>query len=125
MSLVYFSALEKIAELDNLVEDLVHKGLDPSFKNIRVHANAYYPFCQEYGLDPFPADNKHLRRYMAHLPKSLQSAESITNYISGVRSLHALGEFPVPGAEDYKTKVQYRRICREKVHPVKQAHPIT
>ena len=63
--------------------------------------------------------------HMAYLTSSHESADSIANYISGLKALHGLAKKEFPKELDYKTKIELRGVQREKVHPIKQAAPIT
>ena len=108
-----FAVAQKIAYLDIRILQLVNKGLGPSYKNYRVMANAYQKFCEKYEFTPFPADKIQIRRYMAHLTATHETAESTTNYVSGVRILHELAAFDPPNTDNLFHKVQYRGIKRE------------
>ena len=59
-------------------------------KNLLTHLNAYLKFCERYHLVPFPADNHQLCRFGQFLARSFESAESVGNYQSGVRTFHVL-----------------------------------
>ena len=62
---------------------------------------------------------------MAYLTSTHESAKGIANYVSGIKSLHALAEYPIPDSEDYKSKILFGDIRREKIYQVKQAAPMT
>lgn len=52
------------------------------------------------------------------------SSETVANYLSGVRKLHQLGGFPVPGPDDPNLKHMMRAIKTELAHPLRQAAPV-
>lgn len=53
------------------------------------------------------------------------SYETVVNYIAGVRKLHELAGFNVPGPGDPNLKHILRAIRQELAHPIKQAAPIS
>ena len=59
------------------------------------------------------------------LSRSFKAPSSISNYISGVKTLHLLLELPVTAFEGYDLKLTIRGITRTKMHCPKQAKPIT
>ena len=73
---------------------------DSTKKNIAVHLNSYQKFCDRFGFDLFPCDNKQLCRYGQYLARNFKSAESVGNYQSGIRTCHALLGLEIPDPQD-------------------------
>ena len=59
-------------------------------KNLVTHLNAYIKFCDQYLLRYFPTDNQQICRFGQHLAKTLTSPDSIGNYMSAIRTFHAI-----------------------------------
>ena len=94
-------------------------------RNLKTHINAYVLFCTKYNLYPFPADGLQMRRYAAHLGDTLKSVDSIKNYISEVRTLHLLMDFPPPPCQEYLYQLTIKGMHRDKAHVVRQAALVT
>ena len=50
---------------------------------------------------------------------------TLVNYLTGVRTLHLLTNFPPPDMKDFEVKIMVRELRRTLKHAVKQASPIT
>lgn len=94
-------------------------------KNLKVHWRAFLLFCNFFQLKAIPADLETICLFIQFLSRSLKSVSSIKNYISGVRTLHLLLQFPFPHLEEFSLKLLFRGIARCNPHTVKQAQPIT
>ena len=71
-------------------------------------------------------DNRQICRFGQHLVnKGFTSAESVGNYMSGVRTCHALLGFPAPEATEKDMKMYTSGLRNILLHDVKQAAPIT
>lgn len=111
--------------LDKEADGLVFDGYRPGTRNnLSTHANSYYEFCERYRLKPFPATSRHLVRFVSflHLTKNLK-ADTINNYISGVRTLHELVELEPPKIT-YVIKTMIKGVRSRDKRPRKQAVPI-
>lgn len=73
----------------------------------------------------FPADEWQLVRFARYLGNSLTSVETIQNYLSGVRTLHKVGCFPVPDLTAPNLRLMLRALKFELAHATKQAKPMT
>lgn len=116
----------RLGQLDLQCYNSLRNGYRAStLKNIRSQALIYSRFCEFYGLDMFPADSWQLIRYARYVANMVTSAETVNNYISGVRKLHQLAGFPVPGTNDPNLSHMLRAIKFELAHPIKRAVPMT
>lgn len=113
-------------ELDQHCYRTMRNSYQPStLKNIKSQALVYQRFCDFYGLTMFPADAWQLVRYARYVANTVTSYETVQNYLSGVRTLHELGGFPVPGTQEPNIRHIMRAIRQELAHPIKQAEPMT
>ena len=93
-------------------------------RNLKTYINTYVS-CNKFNLPMFPADVLQMRRYVTHLGETHESVDSIKNYVSGVRTLHILLEFPAPVHDDYLYQLMVKGLRRGKGHAVRQAPPVT
>lgn len=110
---------------EHCYQTMRHSYQDSTMKNIRSQALIYNRFCELYGFEMFPADAWQMVRYARYVANTVTSYETVLNYLSGVRRLHELGGYPVPGPDEPNMKHLLRAIKRELAHPVKQAEPVT
>ena len=94
-------------------------------KNIITHLGAYQRFCDQFMLQYFPCDNKQLCRFGQYLSRSFKSPDSVGNYISGIRTCHALLGLKIPSVQDKQMQMFSTGLRRTMEHEVKQAYPIT
>ena len=96
-------------------------------KNMLSQLNAYTEFCSRFNQPPFPADNIQLCRFGQYLVtyKKFRSAESVGNYISGIRTCHALLGLQIPEHTEKQMQLFTQGLKRVLIHEVKQAAPLT
>lgn len=110
---------------DHMVVELAQGGPAPgSWRNLVTHANKYREFTQLLNIAPFPITEQNFCWYMAFLTFSLTSADSVLNYLLGVKKLHAYARVPMPKFSAYVDTV-YAGVKRLLAHQVQQAEPIT
>ena len=96
-----FSAQWELIKLDAAVADTKgHSVKESTKKNLLCHLSAYEKFCNRYLLDYFPCNNKQLCRFGQHLSTTFESPDSVSNYISGLRTCMALLGLEVQDAAD-------------------------
>lgn len=118
--------LQRIQELDQQCYDTLSKGYQMStLRNIWSQALIYSKFCEFYGFQMFPAGAWQLVRYARYVANTVTSQETVLNYLAGVRKLHQLAGFQVPGPDEPNMKHLMRALKQELAHPVKQAVPVT
>lgn len=116
----------RLEQLDEHCYETMRRSYQPStLKNIRSQALIYNRFCEFYGLKMFPATAWQMVRYARYIANTVTSYDTVMNYLSGVRKLHALGGFEVPAADDPNLRHIMRAIRLELAHPIKQAEPVT
>lgn len=93
-----------------------------SWSNLTTHARKYQQFCQLLQTTPFPISEQNFCRYMVTF--YLTSANSVLNYLAGVKKLHAYARVPMPQLTPYVDAV-FSGVKRLLAHQVQQAEPIT
>ena len=94
-------------------------------KNLMIYLNSYKLFCDRFGFDLFPCDNKQLCRFGQYLARTFKSAEAVGNYQSGVRTCHALLGLEIPDPSEKQMQMFTQGLKRILLHAVKQAEPMT
>ena len=94
-------------------------------KNLLTHINSYEKFCNRYDLGYFPCDNMQLCRFGQHLSTTFSSPDSVSNYLSGIRTYLALLREQVPDVNDRQMKMFTTGLKRVMPHAIKQAEPVT
>ena len=75
-----------VAQLAPVVQDLFAAGLAHSTqRTYQTGERRYIRFCQEAGLTPFPAKEKSLILFAAHLFQEGLLAGTVKSYLSAVR----------------------------------------
>lgn len=92
---------DQLNQLDAHCYETMRRSYQPSsLKNIRSQALIYSRFCEFYGLQMFPADVWQMIRYARYIANTVTSCETVLNYLSGVRRLHELAGYHVPGPDE-------------------------
>lgn len=108
-----------------MVIRLARSGPAPgSWNNLLTHSRKFQRFCNLLNIAPFPISEQNFCRYMAYLTFSLTSSDSVLNYISGVKKLHAYAKIPMPVFSKYVDAV-FSGVKRLLAHQIKQAEPVT
>ena len=94
-------------------------------RNLSSIGKSYARFCTYYNFLLFPADLEQLQDYAQFLSCSHESALSIANYVSSVRTVHHLAGLKAPDGDDYLTKLHMQGLKRQLAAPIKQATPLT
>lgn len=117
---------ERLDQLDDECYETMTKAYRKNtLKNLRSQALIYHRFCVYTGHHLFPASNWQMVRFARYVGNSVTSIETVQNYISGVRTLHRIGGFPVPDSQDPNLQLLLRGLKFELAHATKQAKPIT
>jgi len=96
-----------------------------TFKNLKVQWKTFQQFCEEVDGISFPVDIVSLLLYMQYLSNKMKSPQTVTNYVNGLRVLHALYNLDTSMFYSLEAKLLSRAIKRSKLHRVKQAEPIS
>lgn len=94
-------------------------------KNFLLQWKSFFIFCLYFSMNPLPASVECMCLYAQFLSRSFKAVSSIQNYISGVRTLHALLELPFAAAGSIELKLTLRGLKRVKRHVVRQAAPLS
>lgn len=120
------SFVRRLQMLDCHCYETMKKGYqETTMRNLRSQALVYNRFCEFYGLPKFPATAWQMVRFARYVANTVTSYETVQNYLSGVRTLHKLGGFEVPGPDEPNVRHLMRAIKQELAHPIKQAEPMT
>ena len=92
--------------------------------NYKSCANGYHRFCYFYELQPFPATEWNLVRYVRYLANGVTSYGTVTGYLSTIKRLHEIGGYPFP-QELHQLKLELMTIKFELAGPMKQVTPVT
>ncbi|XP_063424564.1 uncharacterized protein LOC134708169 [Mytilus trossulus] len=93
--------------------------------NFKTQWRAYLLFCNYFHLEPFDIDSELLCTYSEFLSRSFRSAQSIRNYLNGVKVLFLLLGLHVDVFSSYELKLTMKGLDRKLKHLPKQAFPIT
>ena len=120
------SALLELAILDVQVANTKGEAIKKSTKkNLLTQLKSYTQFCDRLNLQYFPCDNKQLCRFGQTLASTFQSPEAVSNYLSGVRTLHALLGLTIPDPREKEMQMFTQGLKRIMQHAIRQAAPIT
>lgn len=85
-----------------MVQEFVNSAYSTGHRrNLCTMSAKYQQFCELLNLQPFPAHETQLARYIAYLTLTLKSPKSIQNYVSAVKKLHHFARIPVPNYSGY------------------------
>ena len=122
----FIAVYEDLLKLDQAVAATKGQSVKESTKkNLLTQLNAYQKFCNRYRLQYFPCNTHQLCRFGQHLSESLESPDSIGNYISGIRTCMAMWGLDIPDAADRQMKMFITGLKKAMPHAIKQAEPIT
>lgn len=96
-----------------------------TFKNLQAQWKIFEQFCGEVADVNFPVDTADLMIYMQYLSNKMKAPQTVSNYVNGLRVLHALCDHKTDVFYSLEVKLLSRAIKRSKLHKVKQAAPIT
>ena len=115
--MVIFAVSQELYLLDIKVAETKSQSVkDSTKKNLLSHLNAYQTFCNKYQLPYFPCDNRQLCRFGQHLSSTFESPDSVSNYLSGIRTCMALLGMTVPDTADKQMKMFTAGLKRAMPH---------
>jgi hypothetical protein len=94
-------------------------------KNLKVQWETFLLFCTHFQLQALPASLDTVCLYAQFLVRSFASVDSVKNYVSGVKLLHAYCELEFPHTGAFELRLAFRGLAREHPHVVRQVLPIT
>ena len=94
-------------------------------QNLVVQWKSFFLFCVYFQFQPVPATIECVCLFAQFFSRTFKAVTSIQNYISGVRTLHALLEAPFHSADNIELKLTLRGLKRSKPHAVRQAAPLS
>jgi hypothetical protein len=112
-----------ITGLDKKVQDLIDNGYAANTsKTYRSGIKKYFSFCHQFGINPVPASETNLMRYIAFLSNKY-NPRSIPVYMAAVRAFHINTGMTYPD-QQYRAKVMIRGLQRG-APPPDQKEPIS
>lgn len=116
-------------QLLNLKRDLDHSNkaayAEGTRKNLKLQWESYLLFCLYFNLNSLPASTKNLQLFAQFLSRTFKSADSIRNYVNGVKSMHLLLGYPTEQINKFILNLSLKGIAKLKSYCVHQAEPIT
>ena len=94
-------------------------------QNLVVQWKSFFLFCVYFQFQPVPATIECVCLFAQFLSCTFKAVTSIQNYISGIRTLHALLEAPFHSTDNIELKLTLRGLKRSKPHAVRQAAPLS
>ena len=95
-----------------------------TYSNLNTQFRSYFSYCVYFQRNPLPADADTICGYAQFLGRSLQPG-AISNYLSGVRTLHSFAGLHYDFSEDFHLQLVIKGISRIKPHVPCRASPIT
>ena len=96
---------------------------DSTWKSIQSQVRCYERFCNYFQLPLLPFTEDQACRYAVYLGHIMDAPGTISNYISGVKTLHKLEGFP-PLPDFLSLPMVIKGIKRDMQHEVLRAKPI-
>ena len=96
-----------------------------TLKNFQSQWNKFVLFSKSCGRSHLPVSTETLCLYMQFLSRSLKSTQSISNYVSGLKSLHQMLDLPFPSTADIQFRLTLKGLKKLTAHVSHQATPIT
>ena len=118
----------ELIELDELVTKTKSLAVkDSTKKGYLTHLTAYIEFCDRFSFNYFPCDNLQLCRFGQYLVKyrGLKSADSVGNYMSGIRTCIAMLGLAIPDPLEKQMQLFTQGLKTLMPHETKQMKPIT
>jgi integrase len=95
-----------------------------TFSNLHTQFRSYLAYCVHFGRTPLPADLDTVCGYAQFLSRTLRPG-SISNYLSGVRTLHAFLGVAYDFSDDFHLKLLIKGIRRTHPYVPHRATPVT
>ena len=96
-----------------------------TLRNLKTQLHRFSEFSYKSALDGLPVSTDTLCLYIQYLTRSLSSPQSITNYVSGLRTFHKLLDLPFPSTSDIQVRLTVKGVNKCLSHTPHQASPIT
>ena len=101
-----------------------HAFAEGTFSNLHTQFRSYFSYCVYFRRNPLPADVDTVCGYAQFLSRAMQPA-AISNYLSGVRTLHSFLGHNYNFSDDFHLQLLMRGISRINPHVPRRASPIT
>ena len=123
--ILYVSESKRQALRKEMKQTMKFAYAESTFKNLRIQWETFLMFYFYFKLEPLPVSVETLCLYGQFLNRSFRSVQSIQNYLSGVKTLHAILDIEYPTSDLLQLKLLLKGISRIKQHVPKKAAPIT
>ena len=98
---------------------------DGTKRNLATHWEAYSKYCKLYQDSQLQATIDSLSLFIQYLSNKLRSPGAISNYLSGVKTMHIIHGFDTGMFDDFLIKMMLKGILVTKKYSPKKAAPIT
>ena len=122
---ILFAGIELLQLQKEARRSLRSAFAEGTYQNLNIQWVKFLKFCVYFELKPFPASTVVLVWYAQYLTRSLKAHASVVAYLSGIKMLHTLLNFPVSGFHGFLLKLTLRGLRRDNQHIVHRANPIT
>ena len=114
-----------VTDLKQQAAELVRNGIRGTTKSTYSTAQKrFLKFCDDYELSPIPCSHQTILLYVTYLHNAGLTANSVSVYISAVRSLHVLAGLPEPELRTPQVKLALKAMVA-KNPPLRKKLPIT
>lgn len=96
-----------------------------TYNNIQTQWRTFLFFCLHFELPFLPTDAVTVHRFIAFLARSMSSAQSVRNYLNGVKTVHLCSGFNFEHLRSFDYSLIIKGLAREKLHLPKKALPVT
>ena len=90
-----------------------------------IQWKAYIKFALQHKFQILPVSTEILCMYARFLARSFKSSDSISNYVSGLRVLHTLLDYPTQAFTSIQYRLTIKGLTRNLQHRRAQASPVT
>ena len=96
-----------------------------TLQNLKCQWKKFSSFAALSGLSYLPVTSDELCLYIQFLTRTLSSPKSVRNYVSGLKTLHAMLHLNFPSYDDISVRLTLRGLDRSLAHVPRRAQPIT
>jgi integrase len=96
-----------------------------TIRNLKTQWCSFISFCLYFKLCYLPTSVDTLCMYAQYLSKTFKSADSIVNYLGGVRLMHLYAGLPFDLLQNFLVKLLLKGLRKRLCHTPRRALPIT
>ena len=96
-----------------------------TFKDLKTQIKSYLLFCEYFHIESVPVSAENLCLCIQLLGRSMKSAQTVRNYLNGVKLYHTFNDAAFHSLQDFQIKLTMRGLGKILFHTPKQAAPLT